>query len=433
MNRLLIKQGRKQRPIVNNDGGDLFYNTTSSTLKVYNSATSAWEQGVTAGSGFLPTTGGGLTGNLTLNNADLIFEGSTADANETSLTVTDPTADRTITLPDKTGTVVTVAADGTTGQLLRTDGSGNYSFVTVSTNLSGDSNPTLSGDLDVGTHDIVSSSNNDISLLPNGTGKVIADGNGSSGGISLTDGLIEMRTGGGSVAQIDMYCEVSNAHKVSIKAPAHANYSGNVNFTLPAGHGTSGQFLQGDGAGNLSYATVAQPSNATTSTAGLMSATDKSKLDNVEAFATSVGGYNGVDFYDNRKARFGNGNDLEIYHDSSHSYIKDVGNGDLKIQATNLKLLDPNGNTALTVTTIGTNISHQGATKLQSKSDGINVIGTTTTDTLKIDNNTTTNSDWEIEESSNNLIFKYNGTSVGKLDTSGNLTVIGNVTAYGTI
>ena len=148
----------------------------------------------------------------------------------------------------------------------------------------------MSGDLDVGTHDIVSSSNNDISLLPNGTGKVIADGNGSSGGISLTDGLIEMRTGGGSVAQIDMYCEVSNAHKVSIKAPAHANYSGNVNFTLPAGHGTSGQFLQGDGAGNLSYATVAQPSNATTSTAGLMSATDKSKLDNVEAFATSVGG-----------------------------------------------------------------------------------------------------------------------------------------------
>ena len=210
-----------------------------------------------------------MTGNLQMNNADIIFEGSTADANETTLTVTDPTADRTVTMPDKTGTVVTVASDGTTGQLLRTDGSGNYSFVTVRRTSSNDSNPTLSGDLDVGTHDIVSSSNNDISFLPNGTGKVIADGNGSSGGISLTDGLIEMRTGGGSVAQIDMYCEVSNAHKVSIKAPAHANYSGNVNFTLPAGHGTSGQFLQGDGAGNLSYATVAQPSNATTSTAGL--------------------------------------------------------------------------------------------------------------------------------------------------------------------
>ena len=38
---------------------------------------------------------------------DLSFEGSTNDSNETTLTVTDPTADRTITLPDATGTVLT--------------------------------------------------------------------------------------------------------------------------------------------------------------------------------------------------------------------------------------------------------------------------------------------------------------------------------------
>ena len=34
------------------------------------------------------------------------FEGATSDAFETNLTVTDPTADRTITLPNGTGTVV---------------------------------------------------------------------------------------------------------------------------------------------------------------------------------------------------------------------------------------------------------------------------------------------------------------------------------------
>ena len=38
-------------------------------------------------------------------NADLQFEGATANANETTLTVVDPTADRTITLPDATGTI----------------------------------------------------------------------------------------------------------------------------------------------------------------------------------------------------------------------------------------------------------------------------------------------------------------------------------------
>ena len=45
-------------------------------------------------------------GSITLGTAGtLTFEGATADAFETTLTVTDPTADRTITLPDGTGTV----------------------------------------------------------------------------------------------------------------------------------------------------------------------------------------------------------------------------------------------------------------------------------------------------------------------------------------
>jgi hypothetical protein len=45
-----------------------------------------------------------ITG-LALGGASFTFEGSTADDYETTLTATDPTADRTITLPDQTGTV----------------------------------------------------------------------------------------------------------------------------------------------------------------------------------------------------------------------------------------------------------------------------------------------------------------------------------------
>jgi len=41
-----------------------------------------------------------------VGNASLVFEGATADAYETTLAITDPTADRTITLPDATGQVV---------------------------------------------------------------------------------------------------------------------------------------------------------------------------------------------------------------------------------------------------------------------------------------------------------------------------------------
>ena len=49
----------------------------------------------------------GLNGlqNLLIPNDSIIFEGATDDGYETTLTVTDPTADRTITFPDSTGTV----------------------------------------------------------------------------------------------------------------------------------------------------------------------------------------------------------------------------------------------------------------------------------------------------------------------------------------
>ena len=50
---------------------------------------------------------------LNLTDASIVFEGATADAHETTLTVTDPTADRTITLPNESGTLITSASAAT--------------------------------------------------------------------------------------------------------------------------------------------------------------------------------------------------------------------------------------------------------------------------------------------------------------------------------
>ena len=46
-----------------------------------------------------------IVSGLSLSDASIVFEGATANDHETTLTVTDPTADRTITFPDATGTV----------------------------------------------------------------------------------------------------------------------------------------------------------------------------------------------------------------------------------------------------------------------------------------------------------------------------------------
>ena len=43
---------------------------------------------------------------LTISGSSITFEGATADAFETTFTVTDPTADRTITFPNTSGTVL---------------------------------------------------------------------------------------------------------------------------------------------------------------------------------------------------------------------------------------------------------------------------------------------------------------------------------------
>ena len=64
-----------------------------------------------------------FTGTVALGqNATLSFEGSSDNSFETTLTVTDPTADRTITLPNVTGTVVTTGDTGSVTSTMITDG-----------------------------------------------------------------------------------------------------------------------------------------------------------------------------------------------------------------------------------------------------------------------------------------------------------------------
>lgn len=110
----------------------------------------------------LNKSGGTITGNLEIGTAgSLTFEGSTANAYETTLAVVDPTADRTITLPDQSGTVllsgnaslvdadisasaeiaVSKLADGAARQLLQTDAAG--------TGVEWTSNVDIPGTLDV--------------------------------------------------------------------------------------------------------------------------------------------------------------------------------------------------------------------------------------------------------------------------------------------
>lgn len=80
--------------------------STSTTSSTTIASTTAVKTAYDLASNALPRTGGTISGVLEIgNNGSLVFEGATDNGFETTLAVVDPTIDRTITLPNLTGTI----------------------------------------------------------------------------------------------------------------------------------------------------------------------------------------------------------------------------------------------------------------------------------------------------------------------------------------
>jgi hypothetical protein len=86
---------------INIPDGKLYTKATDGTIKELGGAGSVTLQGAT-------NAGNITTNNLVLNGSNLIFEGLVENAFETTLTVDEPTGDRTISLPNQSGTIAMV-------------------------------------------------------------------------------------------------------------------------------------------------------------------------------------------------------------------------------------------------------------------------------------------------------------------------------------
>ena len=87
---------------------------------------------------------------------------------------------------------------------------------------------------------------------------------------------------------------------------------------------------------------------------------------------------------DNVKSTFGAGNDLEIFHDGTHSYIKDVGTGDLTFSGdANISFLNSalNEYKAQFISNGAVNLYYDNAVKIGTTSAGVAVAGGITTST----------------------------------------------------
>ena len=193
-----------------------------------------------------------LTGAVLAGTAALVFEGSGADANETTFSITNPTADRTITFKDGSGTVaftsdITVTATSTTtlsnktltapkfvdgGFIADANGAESLIFQTTASavNEVEITNAATGGSAVVAssTAPIIGASgetNVDLALLPKGTG------------------FVTIRSTGGSNNQgmIRLYCE-NNTHGQTLMSQPHA--TGDSGFFMlpkasPAGNARS--------------------------------------------------------------------------------------------------------------------------------------------------------------------------------------------------
>jgi len=94
---------------------------------------------------------------------------------------------------------------------------------------------------------------------------------------------------------------------------------------------------------------------------------------------------------DNVKAQFGDGNDLQIYHDptTNHSYIRESGAGDLRIRGTGISLRSESTDEPFlnAVENGAVTLYHNNLSKLATTSTGIDVTGTVTCDGLSIASN----------------------------------------------
>lgn len=131
--------------------------------------------------------------------------------------------------PDGTGDVDLVADTVQVGDL-NTD-------ATITTRGTGDLTINTNSGTNSGSIVLKDAANGNIDILPNGTGKVNLDGDGSSGGVTISDGLIDIRTGTGAVSKVKFYCESSNAHAQTLQAQPHSAGSSAV-LTLPTATGT---------------------------------------------------------------------------------------------------------------------------------------------------------------------------------------------------
>ena len=241
---ILLLDGGNQFGSLTNNSNNLIIKSGTTTAATFSGANTTLAGTLDVGS--INTTG------------SLVFEGGTADSFETTLTVADPTADRTITFQNGSGTVafLTDVTGGGAAAFSNVELSGGVIFegstansfettlnVVDSTadrtiNLPDDSGTLLLNNkaIDMNGTELILDADADTSITAD-TDDTIHFKIGGSDLVTFTAGLIDLKNAGAQSA-INFYCESSNAHAQKLQGAPHSESASNT-LTLPSTGGNA--------------------------------------------------------------------------------------------------------------------------------------------------------------------------------------------------
>ena len=382
------------------DAGDLFFNTSTQKLLVYNSTNSAWEEAQSIGNFFISTFSESFDGSRTQ------FTLSNAPTNAQQIILS---LNGVVQKPDTAFTL-----SGSTVTLASAPASGSDYFAVV-----------MGSTVNIGTP-----SNNTVSssILQNGS-------------------VINSKLGDQAVTLDKLLHGDSNSNGKFLRANNGADPSfETIDLTaLTALTVSSGVIKSGvELASGVITGTQAQSDNSTkvASTAYVRTAVGNVTTDLVGDTSPQLGGdlaSNGNDIVmaDNDKIKVGTGGDLEIFHNGSASYIQDVGTGNLVLAASDA-IIFQNSATNETLARFYENgaveLYHNNSMKITTTSSGARVNGNLVINDgsqLQLQNSNANRSSEIVNgagSGTSDLQFRTNGTHRATLNYSGHFEPAANNT-----
>jgi hypothetical protein len=284
--------------------------TSSTTIASSTAVKSAFDLANAA----LPKSGGTVTGNLEIGTTgSLTFEGSVADGFETTIAVTNPTADRTITLPDQTGNMLVsgnasiVNADvNASAAIAGTKIAPDFGSQTVQTTgifshalgSAGAPTITFTGDTNTG---IYSPGADQLAISTGGSGRLFVDASGNVGVGSTPSVRLDVRQNQAAYSYFDFYNTTAGGGVVWRQIVRNLADTGTTSIDLVKY--TSGGFAVANndtGAANFTAFNVGASERLRITSAGLVGVGTSAPVATFDvggSTATSNGGLSNVNFY----------------------------------------------------------------------------------------------------------------------------------------